>query len=145
MKTSRRWLFTSLPALVALLVLAAPLGAETRRFGDIEVHYSVFASSFLQPEVAAAYGIVRARDRALLNVAVRGPAGALAAKIDGTRSDLIRKDALAFREVREDDAIYYLAEFGFVSAETLYFDLAITPAGATSALRLEFSQALHAD
>ncbi len=142
MNASRRSLFA---CLLALLVLATPLGAETRRFGDIEVHYSVFASSFLQPDVAAAYGIVRARDRAVVNVALRGPGGALAARIDGTRSDLIRKDALGFREIREDGAIYYLAEIKFISAETLYFDLAITPEGGTSALRLEFSQALHAD
>ncbi len=133
-------------ALTALFLLsAAALHAETRQFGAFEVHYSVFTSSFLQPDIAAAYGIVRGRDRAVLNVAVRGTAGALEARLGGTRSDLIRKEELVFRTIREDGAIYYIAEFGFTSGEMLYFDLAITPAGETSPLHLEFSQALHAD
>ncbi|HMV72289.1 MAG TPA: DUF4426 domain-containing protein [Pseudomonadales bacterium] len=129
---------------VSLLVVSTAR-AETRRFGAFEVHYSAFTSSFLQPGIAAAYGIVRGRDRAVLNVAVRNAAGSVEAQLTGTRSDLIRKEQLAFRAIREDGAIYYIAEFGFTSGETLYFDLAITPTGEATPLQLKFSQALHAD
>mgnify|MGYP001765754126 CR=1 FL=1 len=141
-----------MPAFLAGLLLAlagAAAQAEMRQFGDIEVHYSVFGSSFLQPEVAAAYGIVRARDRALINVAVRrgaaADAGTLAAAVSGTHSDLIHKQALEFREIREGDAVYYIAEVDFIHGETRYFRIAITPAGETRPLELEFSQVLYAD
>lgn len=133
--------------LTAWLLQAAMLHAESRQFGSIEVHYSVFTASFLRPEIAAAYGIVRGRDRGVLNIAVRDttPPGPVEATVRGTRSDLIRKEDLEFREIREDGAIYHIAEFPFVDGETVYFNVSVTPAGATSPLRLEFSQALHAD
>ena len=30
-----------------------------QRFGDYSVHYSVFNSSFIEPDIAAAYGLTR--------------------------------------------------------------------------------------
>ena len=53
-------------AMTALL-LALPWQAafaEVQTFGRYEVYYSLFASDFLRPEIARAYGIVRANDRA---------------------------------------------------------------------------------
>jgi len=146
MKTPRHLVPLLALTLGAMSLLSASTArAETRRFGAFEVHYSAFTSSFLQPGIAAAYGIVRGRDRAVLNVAVRNAAGSMEAQLTGTRGDLIRKEQLAFRAIREDGAIYYIAEFGFTSGETLYFDLVITPAGEATPLQLKFSQALHAD
>ena len=65
---------------MAVLLLALPWQAafaEVKTFGRYEVHYIIFASDFLRPEIARAYGIVRANDRAVLNIAVRRlePAG----------------------------------------------------------------------
>lgn len=131
-------------AMLCLLV-APPSQAESRQFGAYEVHYSVFASSFLKPDIAAAYGIVRGQDRGILNIVVRKDNATVEADMKGTRGDLVRKEDLAFRAIREDGAIYYIAEFSFVSAETLYFNVAVTPAGDTSVLRLEFNQPLYAD
>ncbi|MCB1631247.1 MAG: DUF4426 domain-containing protein [Pseudomonadales bacterium] len=146
MKTPRHLVPLLALTLGAMSLLSASTArAETRRFGAFEVHYSAFTSSFLQPGIAAAYGIVRGRDRAVLNVAVRNAAGSMEAQLTGTRGDLIRKEQLAFRAIREDGAIYYIAEFGFTSGETLYFDLVITLAGEATPLQLKFSQALHAD
>jgi Domain of unknown function (DUF4426) len=132
-----------------LLALLACAGrAELRQFGSFEVHYSVFGSSFLQPDIAAAYGIVRAKDRAVINIAIRrgaGDAATVPAVLTGTRGDLIRKTPLEFREIREQQAVYYIAEFGFLDGETQYFELEIRPAGEAQPLALEFSQVLYAD
>jgi hypothetical protein len=131
-----------------LALLAWTAQAEVRQYGSFEVHYSVFGSSFLQPDVAAAYGIVRAKDRAVINIAIRrgsGDAAAVSATLRGTRGDLIRKTPLEFREIREQQAVYYIAEFGFLDGETQYFDIAIQPAGEARALELRFSQVLYAD
>jgi hypothetical protein len=141
--------------LVALLLgaglaLAARASAETQQFGAYEVHYSVFVSSFLQPAVAESYGIVRARDRAVLNIAVRlrgrdGATRAVASTLDGTRGDLIYKEALRFREIREQDVVYYLADFQFIEGETHYFDIRVRPEGETGELGLQFSKTLYED
>jgi len=137
--------FAALAAWVLLALLATAARAETRQFGAYELHYSVFTSDFLQPDIAAAYGIVRAKDRALLNVAVRRDGATVGATLAGTRSDLIRKTPLEFREIREEQAVYYIAEFGFVDGETVYFDISVLPAGETRPLVLQFQQVLYAD
>ncbi|MEL7047156.1 MAG: DUF4426 domain-containing protein, partial [Pseudomonadota bacterium] len=47
------------------LLLTAPsaLGQLSERFGPYELHYSVVNTTFLEPEVAAEYGIARGRRR----------------------------------------------------------------------------------
>jgi hypothetical protein len=124
--------------------------AEVQTFGRYEVYYTLFASDFLRPEIARAYGIVRANDRALLNIAVRrleptGGSVPIKAHVEGTRSDLIQVRELQLREVVEDDAIYYLAEFPFRNDETHYLKLRIQPDGDTSTLDLQFKQTLYVD
>lgn len=124
--------------------------AESRRFGDYEVFYSVFNSSFIDPGVAQALGIVRAPDRALLNVVVRrreagGQSVAVAAEVEAKLGDLVRERVLRLREIREPGAIYYLGEFAFTDAELLYFRLDVRPTEDTSRLELEFRKQLFED
>ena len=138
---------------MAVLLLALPWQAafaEVKTFGRYEVHYIIFASDFLRPEIARAYGIVRANDRAVLNVAVRRlePSGGsvpIKAKVEGTRSDLVHVRDLELREVIEEGAIYYLAEFPFRDDETHYLKVKIHPEGDTSTLDLQFQQTLYVD
>ena len=66
--SSRRSPFATVAVSLLLMLLAAASRAEMRQFGSFEVHYSVFASSFLQPDIAAAYGIVRAKDLSLIHI-----------------------------------------------------------------------------
>ena len=124
--------------------------AEMQQYGRYEVYYSLFATDFLRPEIARAYGLVRANDRALLNIAVRrteptGGSVPIKAVVDGTRSDLIHKRELQFQEVIEEGAIYYLVEFPFRNEETHYLELRIRPEGDTSTLDLRFNQTLYVD
>ena len=52
-------------AFILLLVLLPDFARSEQsvHFGPLEVHYVLLASTFLEPEVAARYGIVRARNR----------------------------------------------------------------------------------
>ena len=138
----------------ALLALALHCGggsnlahAESKQFGAYEVHYNVVSTIFLQPQIAAAYGIVRSPQRALLNVALRRRAGTdsvpVAARITGEQGDLVRQSALRFREQREPQAIYYLAEFEFSDAQTVYFNVALHPEGDQATLKLQFNSTLY--
>ena len=119
---------------LALMTLlgALPASAGQKTVGDYEFHYSVFNSMFVQPEVARHYGIVRARDNAGLNIAVRkrlpdGGTKAQRAMVSGTSSDLVRRYDLDFKEIEEQDAIYYLAQFRHGKKEKRDFRLQIQP------------------
>lgn len=131
--------------LSAMLLGAPGASAESRQFGRFEVLYTVFAADFLQPRIAQAYGIVRAPDRAVLNITVRrrldtGGDEAIAAVVSGTRGDLVHTRTLEFREVVEPGARYYLADFPIRNDETQYFTLRILPAGEAAALELRFDK-----
>jgi hypothetical protein len=133
---------------LALLAAAAPAGADERRFGRYDVHYSLYTADFLQPDVARTLDIVRGKDRAVLNIAVRrrgedGTDAPVAAALEGTSGDLIHKSALEFREVAEQDARYYLAQFPFRDGETMYIELRITPQGEPQPLELRFDKTLY--
>ena len=119
-------------ALSILSLLAAlctiPVRAESQRAGDFELLYSVVNSTFVAPEIATRYRLVRARDRAFLNLAVReltedGGDRAVSATFQGRTWDLFQNQFLQFREIREGEAIYYIAEFTFENGETRFFDL----------------------
>jgi hypothetical protein len=143
-----RWL--GLLAMTVLLPGAGGAAAESRQFGRYEVLYSVFAADFLQPPIAQAYGIVRAADRAVLNITVRrrldaGGDEAIAAVVSGTRGDLVHTRALEFREVSEPGARYYLADFPIRNDETQYFTVRIVPVGEAAALELRFDKRMFVD
>jgi Domain of unknown function (DUF4426) len=133
------------------MVLCAPhrARADSRRFGEYEVNYGVVASNFLRPEVAAGYGITRARERAVVNVTLHrkidGQWEPVAARVSGEHGDLIRKSPIAFRELHRDGAVFSVGEFAFRDADTVYIHLAIAPEGDNATLVLDFTKTLYAE
>jgi len=135
---------------VALLALASAASAEQlRRFGNLEVHYIAFASTLLAPEVAERYGIVRAGNRALVNVSARrrqpdGTTSAAPLEVSGRVTNLVgqRRD-LSFEEVREPDAVYYLESVEYSDEETLRFELRLRDPATGRTHPLSFQQKLH--
>jgi hypothetical protein len=43
---------------------------QFEQVGDYQIHYNTFTTSFLQPQVAKAYNIVRSRYQAMINISV---------------------------------------------------------------------------
>lgn len=121
---------TRIALLLMSLCLSLPALAEQKQsYGDLDVHYSAFNSGFLQPEIAAATGLVRSKTQGVVNVAVLKAGTASSAKISGTVKNLLgQSTALSFKEVKEGKAIYYLAQFPFEQRETLRFTLNVTAA-----------------
>ncbi|MHB0765617.1 DUF4426 domain-containing protein [Stutzerimonas sp. NM35] len=114
------------------LLLAMPAWAERKHsFGEYDIHYIAFNSGFLQPEIAAAAGLVRSKTQGVVNVSVLKAGKPSAALVSGTVKNLLGQDRpLTFRQLKEgEDAIYYLAQFPF-DAETLRFALTVQPMGA---------------
>ena len=112
------------------LCLALPALAERKySFDDLDVHYSAFNSSFLQPQIAEAAGLTRAKNQGVLNIAVLRKGVSTTATVSGQVRNLMGQISnLSFRQVREGEAIYYLAQFPF-SEETLTFTINVQSAG----------------
>lgn len=134
--------------LCLLLTSALCWGQQSERFGPYELHYSVVNTTFLEPAVAANYGITRGRKRAILNLAVRehlddGTTVARTMLLKGRTWDLIQNQDLTFTEVREGPAIYYIAEFKFINEEWRFFAMDFRPEGADQSYNYKFKHQLY--
>ena len=111
------------------------------------VHFTVFPSSFLTADVAQAYQLTRGKDRALLNLSVthnHTQGLGIAAKLTGTARNLMQQQyPLEFIEIREQDAVYYLAPFRFINEEIMHFDVDIDIDGQNH--HLKFMKQLYVD
>jgi len=122
----------SLIGLLALL-LTLPAWAERKHsFGEYDIHHIAFNSGFLQPDIAAAAGLVRSKTQGVVNISVLKTGKPTMALVSGTVKNLLGQDrTLTFKQLKEgDEAIYYLAQFPFDSRETLRFALTVQPMGA---------------
>ena len=133
--------------MLALLGFSSGAAAENSRvFGDYVVHYNAFRSDTLSPEIAKAYELTRRNNRIIVNITVlkkvMGTTGKpVPATITGNASNLTGQlKALEFREIKEDTAIYYIAELKVSDGEFLKFKLNITPEGEEGPARLQFSK-----
>lgn len=129
------------------LMLALPAVAERKHsVGEHDVHYSAFNSSFLQPDIAAAAGLVRSKTQGVVNVSVLKAGKPVAAQVSGSVKNLLGQDyPLTFKQLKEgDEAIYYLAQFPFESREVLRFNLNVRPSGAAP-IDFDFTQEFFPD
>ena len=133
--------------MLALLGFGANAAAENSRvFGDYVVHYNAFRSDTLSPEIAKAYELTRRNNRIIINITVLKkvmgtPGKPVSATVAGNASNLTGQlKNLEFREIKEDTAIYYLAELKVSDGEFLKFKLNITPETEEGPARLQFSK-----
>jgi hypothetical protein len=139
-----------LPLLLSLIFATLPVHAQqSERFGPYELFYSVVNTTFLEPDVAAGYGITRGKKRAILNLALRehvaGGTEARVMRLQGRTWDLIQNQFLEFQEVREGPAIYYIAEFRFINEEWRFFEMDFRPDGGNETYTFKFKHQLYVD
>jgi hypothetical protein len=128
------------------LCLSLPALAERKQsFGDLDVHYSAFNSSFLQPEIAAAVGLSRSKKQGVLNISVLKASQPTTAVVSGEMRNLLgQTHTLKFKQVTEGAAIYYLAQFPIEQQEMLRFSISIQADGGNTH-SLDFNQELFPD
>ncbi|MDX5372953.1 MAG: DUF4426 domain-containing protein [Pseudomonadaceae bacterium] len=133
-------------SLFLCLLLALPAFAERKQsFGELDVHYSVFNSSFLQPDVAAAVGLTRSKTVGVLNIAALKGGQGQPAKVSGTLKNLLGQTSeLQFKQVLESGAVYYLAEFPLREREVLTFSIQVQ-IGDAAPHTLTFNQEVFPD
>lgn len=133
-------------SMLLCLLLALPVFAERKQtFGELEVHYSAFNSSFLQPDIAAAAGLTRSKTVGILNVAALRNGQGQTARVSGNLKNLLGQSVeLQFRQVLESGAVYYLAEFPLRQREILTFSINVQ-IGDAAPHTLTFSQEVFPD
>lgn len=148
-------IFSFILMLFTASVMAAQEGRvldrEPKRFGDYEVLFSAFPSTFLTPDVAKAAGLKRGPRTGLVNIAVRNvkssDAGkAVKATFEGSKSINIlgQQAGLNFKEINEgENAIYYMADFRFSHEEMIRFDISVKPEGSGRTHRFQFRQQFY--
>jgi hypothetical protein len=140
--------FLILSTLIWLALLPTQaLAQQMETFGRFELYYSVVNTTFLDPKIASSYGIVRGEKRAIINLAVRenlaDGSTSRAMKLQGRTWDLIQSQTLEFTEVREGDAIYYIAKFQFINEEWRFFEMDFRPTGADQTYSFKFKHQLY--
>lgn len=139
-----------------ILILLAGLFAglvqaeNATQAADYTIHHNALTTDSLSPAVAQAYGIQRSTSRGMLNIAVlRKKSGSMgepvAARIEVKAHNLIgqKRQDIQLREVREANAIYYIADFPVAHREHLVFELDVIPEGESEPLRARFDQEFY--
>lgn len=125
-------------------VLAAT--ESIKEFGEYVVYFNAVPTDALDAEIAAEYGIVRSKNRVLLNIVmehrpaigaptvVPGVVEASATNLNGQLRNLVT------REISEGEAIYYIAETQVVNGENMIFMIKATPESTTTPLEVRFQK-----
>lgn len=129
------------------LLAGNAMAQQSETFGPFELHYSVVNTTFLDPKIAETYGITRGKKRGILNLAVREnlPDGSepRAMLLKGRTWDLIQNQTLEFQEIREGEAVYYIAEFTFINEEWRFFEVDFRPTGAQETYTFKLKRQLY--
>ena len=137
-----------------MLSLAASLSYadefdSTRQFDHYTVHFSVFPSTSVPPEIAAIHDITRGPGIALINITViddnlGGESFGRVATVAGTASNLMQQlRELSFKQITEPNAVYYLAPLRHTNEEVMHFTISVTPQGVPTPFTLKFTKTLY--
>ncbi|WP_442110550.1 DUF4426 domain-containing protein [Pseudomonas sp. NUPR-001] len=116
-------------------------GERQEVFGDTTVHYSTFISTFLQPDIAKAAELVRSKNQGVINVSVIKAGTPVVTQVSGSVKDLTSNSIpLKFKQITEQGAIYYIAQFPVEQQETRTFTIDVGIGGKTETI--SFNQEL---
>ena len=136
----------SLLLCMALFVSSNAYAEQYKTLGDWDVHYIVINTSFLTPEIARAYSIQRSKYQGLVNISVlqKDSHKAQSISMTGHATNLLgTKKTLAFKEVKDGDAIYYLAILPFRDQEQYRFEIDIVE--GNQAQKLKFKHKFYSE
>jgi hypothetical protein len=131
-------------------VATTPPTVTSQDVGDYVIHFNALPTNQLTAEIARSYGIVRSESRAMLNVSIiKKTEGQLGSAVPGlvtaSATNLTGQfKTTNIREVREGDAIYYIAELPVANAETLTFNIEVTPENEAETFPIRFQKQFYA-
>jgi hypothetical protein len=134
-------------SLILGLLFSSQANAEQKEvLGSWDVHYIALNTTFLTPDVAKQYGIVRSKFNALINISVldRKDKVAQSVILTGEAKNLIGVvKKLTFKQVTEGKAIYYLAVLPFSDLEQYRISIGIND--GVEQKTLKFQHKFYAD
>jgi hypothetical protein len=119
---------------------------QKQELGSWDVHYIALNTTFLTPEVAKQYGIVRSKFNALINISVldRQDKSAQSVILTGEAKNLIGViKKLKFKQVTEGKSIYYLAVLPFSDQEQ--YRISVNVNDGVEQKNLKFQHKFYAD
>ncbi|MEO6679898.1 MAG: DUF4426 domain-containing protein [Pseudomonas sp.] len=117
-----------LTACLSITATAADIikGERQETFGDLTVHYNTFNSTYLTPDIAKAAELIRSKNQGVINVSVIKGDKPVIAQVSGTIKDLTSKSVtLSFRQITEQGAVYYIAQYPVDQQETRTFEIKV--------------------
>ncbi|MHC8329502.1 DUF4426 domain-containing protein [Pseudomonas sp. LB3P93] len=132
-----------LTACLSVTAMAADVikGDRQEKFGDVTVHYNTFNSTFLTPDIAKAAELTRSKNQGVINVSVIKEGKPLMAQVSGTVKDLTSQSVpLKFKQITEQGAIYYIAQFPVDQQEIRTFEIKVQNGDKTNTIN--FNQEL---
>ncbi|MFT5806251.1 MAG: hypothetical protein ACI9LG_000504 [Moritella dasanensis] len=139
-------LFKSLLLSLTLLCSANASAEQMQKLGDWDVHYIAFPSTFLTADVASTYDINRSKYLGIINISVLDSDTQKAQAVTMTvtaRNLLGNIRELEVREIREQNAIYYIAEVPHRNEETYRIKATLNSGNQTQ--ELKFQQKFYVD
>ncbi len=138
--------FKNLIFVILLSLCSLTAQANQHTIGDVTIHYNAFNASIIPAEVAAQYKIARSARSGVVNISVLKNGKPIIANIFGHGKNLAGQlKELAFKEIKEDKAVYYIASFTYGNGEQLIFDLKVQPEKKDLLIPLRFKQQLFVD
>ena len=117
-----------LTACLSVTAMAADVikGERQETFGDVTVHYNTFNSTYLTPDIAKSAELIRSKNQGVINISVLKDGKPLMAQVSGTIKDLTSQSVkLNFRQITEQGAIYYIAQYPVDQQETRTFNIQV--------------------
>lgn len=149
-KTIRtQWL--ALLSLACLVFLSSHSHAGSKDFGEFQVHWSVFPSTFLAPKIARENNLNRSKSIGIVNIAImketeNGGLAPVSGQVEGkVLNDVQQPTFLAFRRIQEGDAVYFISEYQYSNAELMTFQITARPSGSSQELPIRFAHTLFND
>ncbi len=136
---------------IAGLLISLQAQAGQKDFGDYQVHWSVFPSTFLSPEVAQANDLQRSKGIGIINISImtqdeNGQPSPVSGQVEGkVTNDIQQVKFLAFRRIKEGDAVYFIAQYQYLSGDLMTFNITARPTGHGTDLPVRFSHTLFSD
>ena len=140
-----------LTAILVLLTSSAVFAENSTKVDGYTIHHNIITTDFLSDDVARSYGIIRSKNRAMLNVSVikdkEGTTGTpVNASVKANMTNIYgQQRGLNLREIHEADAIYYIGTFLVRNGETLNFHLDVKPERESKYSPAAFSEEFFVD
>lgn len=142
--------------LALLCALPATLLAQDKnmeKVGDYEIYYDVLPTSFLSPQIAQGYNIVRSKGQGMVRITVLqrladGSSEPVKARVSGHAGNLAGQlNGLSFHthQVGQNQGIFNLATFRFSHDDPMRFNLRVTYSSKQPAHELAFIRRLYMD